>query len=598
MKTENIYITWHYTNHGIAFLKHVLGCFYNGICKLNSTKILANNIEQDEINNVFDSKIENGFVFNKVYYLTTNQDVFDKISTRRFEYRKNMWTNDEIIKSEGTIELWQEVIELNHIDKENCMEIELAYVKQKYPENFETFKKQLWRDIQHYSIKSQINWFLNMSNASEIYKNKFEEVKLNINDLRNVEEIAKNLNDFIFNLKKKHTNANFIINATLGSSETQTTWFVLSELNYLPENIRFIKTYDNKNRETEKRFKPMVIEELPTKIITRVSEQIKLYETPKTPARELVNLQMESFMKLGFAILLIGERGTGKSDLAEKFKGNLKFVAANCAAFDSDSKAESELFGHEKAAFTGANETKIGLIESANNGILFLDEIHSLDKLVQSKLMKALQTDSNNFLTIRKLSSNKEIKVKCTLIFATNKNISDLRECLLPDFYDRITQLIIEIPPLRATKSDVENDWISVWGKMKFEEECPKSDELINWLKTLDLYGNWRDLQKIAIYFHSYNSYDKKIKQLLNERSALEYAQNLFNKYYSIKEMSEIEEFTKDKTPEQFISDYHKRLAKWIIKTFKSAKKAKDFYKKTHNYDITEKTLYSWKNEN
>jgi len=84
MKPENIYITWHYTTHGIAFLKHVLGCFYNGTCKINLTKVTANNIEQDEINNVFDSNIENGFVFDKVYYLTANQEVFDKIGELPF----------------------------------------------------------------------------------------------------------------------------------------------------------------------------------------------------------------------------------------------------------------------------------------------------------------------------------------------------------------------------------------------------------------------------------------------------------------------------------------------------------------------------------
>jgi len=592
MKQENIYITWHYTTHGIAFLKNILACFYNGICKIGAEKISAIDIDQDELNQAFNRKKEKGFVFDKVYYLTTQQTAFDRISTRRFFYKKNI-LNDETI-NEKSFEIWREVKKLDFIHQENCMELELEYVKQKYPDSFETFQNQIWREMQHYSVKSQINWFLNTSNASEIYKNKFEEVNLNITDLRDIEKIAKNLNDFILRIKKKHRNANFIINTSLGSNETQSTWLILSELNFLPENTRLLKTYDNKNITTHKRFCPIYIDELPTRIFSKVSEQIRIYTEPKTPARKLVDLQMQNFLKLGFAILLIGERGTGKSELAMQFKENKNFVSANCASFDTDSKAESELFGYEKGAFTGANGRSIGLIEAANNGILFLDEIHSLNKLVQSKLMKAFQTDNDNYMSIRRLGANKEIKVTCTLIFATNKKIEDLRDCLLPDFYDRITQLIIEIPPLRETKSDLKNDWVSVWKKMKFEEDCPDSEELTDWLKTLNLYGNWRDLQKIAINYHAYNTFSKEIKNMLNEKSAFEYSKMMFNKYYSVKDMSENEEFSKEQTPKQLISDYQKKLAEWMLLTFKSAKKAKEFYKKTFDYHITEKTIYSW----
>ena len=102
-------------------------------------------------------------------------------------------------------------------------------------------------------------------------------------------------------------------------------------------------------------------------------------------------------------------------------------MTVNCGAIP-ENLLESELFGHVKGAFTGAYSDKKGLLEEANGGVLFLDEIHHLSKMVQAKLMKALQTDKDNNMSIRRIGSNKETKIKCRLVFATNRTINELKK--------------------------------------------------------------------------------------------------------------------------------------------------------------------------
>ncbi|GHU68659.1 hypothetical protein FACS189413_06090 [Bacteroidia bacterium] len=221
-----------------------------------------------------------------------------------------------------------------------------------------------------------------------------------------------------------------------------------------------------------------------------------------------------------------------------------KIIEADCASFSDDNTAESELFGYKEGTFTGGlKEGKNGLFVEANGGILFLDEIHNLSKLVQSKLMKAIQTDKNDFMYIRKLGSTESTKIKCKLIFATNKTVAELRDILLPDFYDRIVQHVVELPPLRYTKEDRETDWENTWkylfDKIKPMPNVPQEIELLNWLKELKLYGNYRDLQKIVMYYNAFNQFDDETKALIEEQSPFEYAKNAYTKYHSQKPSNE-----------------------------------------------------------
>jgi len=155
-------------------------------------------------------------------------------------------------------------------------------------------------------------------------------------------------------------------------------------------------------------------------------------------------------------ILITGESGTGKELIARSIhrQGNRRngpFVAINCAAIPSE-LMESEMFGHEKGAFTGAHTRTIGKFEYANGGVLFLDEISVLRSDLQAKLLRVLQERE-----IERIGSNKPIKVDIRVISATNTNLEDavMRGKFRQDLYFRLNVIPISIPPLRERKEDI-----------------------------------------------------------------------------------------------------------------------------------------------
>ncbi|MBY6276038.1 MAG: sigma-54-dependent Fis family transcriptional regulator [Symbiobacterium thermophilum] len=155
-------------------------------------------------------------------------------------------------------------------------------------------------------------------------------------------------------------------------------------------------------------------------------------------------------------VLLYGETGTGKEVLAKYIhqkskRSNGPFISVNCAAIP-ENLFESEFFGYEKGAFTGANSSKRGLIEIANNGTLFLDEISELPLEEQSKLLRVLETQE-----VRRIGGTTDIKVDFRLIAATNKDLKQMveRGTFREDLYYRINVILLHIPPLRERPLDI-----------------------------------------------------------------------------------------------------------------------------------------------
>ena len=568
-----------------------------------NTKIPSNvqfgNLDQEELNETFNHTTTDGFVFDEIIYLTAPQKTYDSLSSRRFSHKKNI-LDDDTIKSLGLSEVYESILENEDI----CYNIEeeLNFVIANFPDKVAAFQNNLWRNINHYSIDEQIKWLKNHSNFKSIYYNKLKVIELSIDDLRNEKQISDELSKWVRKYFNKNQNDQPLINVSLGSSETQVVWHILSESYLLPENARFVKTYDDKSDSLDKRFKRFSIKEIPTNLISDIGSNFKIYKDTKSKSRELVNRKMKAFINSGFSILLLGERGIGKSQIADESVEKHKkenFKQANCASFDEDNKAEAELFGYAKGAFTGANSDKKGLLEEANGGVLFLDEIHHLSKMVQAKLMKALQTDKENKMSIRRLGSTNEIKISCRLIFATNRTISDLKKDLLPDFYDRIVQHVITIPALRETEEDRVDDWKRIWNNLKFKVNplVPLDNNLINWLKKLPLYGNYRDLQKIAMYYNAFQSFDEVTKEMLEETTAFEYAKNEFEKYHSTEdENNNLKYFREDKTTKQIIADFKFDLQDWAVNKFKGRKNAVTHFQKLGD-TVTEKTFDNWKNK-
>lgn len=165
---------------------------------------------------------------------------------------------------------------------------------------------------------------------------------------------------------------------------------------------------------------------------------------------------MEKAAKTNITVSITGETGTGKELVAKaihynsKFK-NKPFVTVNVSAIPSE-LIESEMFGHEKGAFTGAHERRIGKFEEAHKGTIFLDEIGEMDLAMQSKLLRVLQEKE-----VTRVGSNKVINVESRVIVATHKNLLQevKKGTFREDLYYRLLGLPIDLPPLRERGNDI-----------------------------------------------------------------------------------------------------------------------------------------------
>lgn len=169
-----------------------------------------------------------------------------------------------------------------------------------------------------------------------------------------------------------------------------------------------------------------------------------------------VSRRVEKIAKTDISTLLLGESGTGKEVFARLIhEGSSRvdkpFVAINCASIP-ENLLESELFGYEKGAFTGANKTTLGKIETAQGGTLFLDEIGDMPISLQAKMLRFLQER-----VIERVGGRSEISVDIRVICATHRDIQTMvsHESFREDLFYRIGEIIINIPPLRDRESDV-----------------------------------------------------------------------------------------------------------------------------------------------
>jgi len=200
-------------------------------------------------------------------------------------------------------------------------------------------------------------------------------------------------------------------------------------------------------------------------------------------------------------VLIYGETGTGKGLVARLIhslssRKNKEFVDINCAAIPA-SLLESELFGHEKGAFTGAVERKLGLIEAANHGTVFLDEIREMDLTLQAKLLSLLDTHQ-----FRRVGAVRNTTVQARFIAATNKillsevNAGAFRE----DLYYRLQVVAINIPALRDRGDDVltlSRHFIARYNKIYNRKIRGLSDEVTAIFLRYDWPGNVRELENL-----------------------------------------------------------------------------------------------------
>ncbi len=221
----------------------------------------------------------------------------------------------------------------------------------------------------------------------------------------------------------------------------------------------------------------------------------------KSPLMQEVAGNIQKVAQAKTSVLLLGESGTGKEIFARAIhflspRKEHPFVPINCAAIPRE-LLESELFGHEKGAFTGADNRKLGKFELADKGTIFLDEICELDMSLQSKLLRTLQEGE-----VERVGGSKPVKVDVRIIAATNKNIeAEVTEgAFREDLYYRLSVFPVTIPPLRERKDDipslVEHFMAKYSAEMKIAQKNISSDTM-DTLKNYLWKGNVRELENV-----------------------------------------------------------------------------------------------------
>jgi Nif-specific regulatory protein len=262
--------------------------------------------------------------------------------------------------------------------------------------------------------------------------------------------------------------------------------------------------------------KPFEIEEMEVKIekaleVKRVKTDLEylrgtqqdLYDFDKivgsSPALQRVLDIVKKVAKSNTTVLIRGETGTGKELIAgaihhNSLRNSRNFVKVNCAALQ-ENLLESELFGHEKGAFTGADKQRIGRFEQADGGTLFLDEIGDMSPSTQAKILRVLQEHE-----FERLGGTRTLRVDVRLIAATNRDLPSMVQAgqFREDLYYRLNVVSIEMPPLRERKDDIvplANSFLRRFAgelKKKIDGLEPEAQKLLmryNWP------GNIRELE-------------------------------------------------------------------------------------------------------
>ena len=218
-------------------------------------------------------------------------------------------------------------------------------------------------------------------------------------------------------------------------------------------------------------------------------------------AMRAVYLEMAKVARSTATVLLLGESGTGKELLAQAIhyasdRKDGPFVAVNCAALP-EGLIESELFGHEKGAFTGAIKQRIGRFEEASSGTLFLDEIGDIPVQTQVKLLRVLQEK-----VFERVGSQQPIRTHARIIAATSRNLEQMKDegRFREDLYYRLAVLPIAVPPLRSRKVDIislADFFLTKYNKLYHKHVLRLSTPAIDMLMSYHWPGNVRELENM-----------------------------------------------------------------------------------------------------
>ncbi len=296
----------------------------------------------------------------------------------------------------------------------------------------------------------------------------------------------------------------------------QTDVIIISGQEDIATAVNLLKTgafdYIVKDEDTNDRLWNVLLHLQEIKNLRKEVESLKIelkkkYDFSKTiigqsAAIRRVFALIEKATQTNITVSITGETGTGKEMVAKAIHYNstrqkFPFIAINVAAIPKD-LLESELFGHEKGAFTGASEKRIGKFEEANKGTIFLDEIGEMDPLLQAKLLRVLQERE-----ITRIGGNAVVPIDIRIIVATHRNLLEEVKArrFREDLYYRLLGLPIELPPLRERENDILIIAKHFVNSFCNENRLPLKSFSTDALQSLSVYhfpGNVRELKSVV----------------------------------------------------------------------------------------------------
>lgn len=307
--------------------------------------------------------------------------------------------------------------------------------------------------------------------------------------------------DVVDHIKKVSPETEIIISTGHGSMEAAIQAIRKGAYDFIPKPCKLVTIANVLKRVAEKRA-------LTNKNIA-LETRLKAVEGTcrmigSTPPMQQVKSMISKVAPTDSAVLVLGETGTGKELVARRIheesnRSTMPFVAVNCGALP-ENLVESEFFGHRKGAFTGADTPRKGLFEVANGGTLFLDELGELDKNMQVKLLRFLESGE-----VRRVGENEAFHVDVRIVCATNRNLEEMvaSGTFREDLFFRVNTFQIKLPPLRERRDDIPKIALSLaerYLKKSGVTEAFFAPATIELLKAHVWTGNVRELANAIEY--------------------------------------------------------------------------------------------------